>query len=140
MSKPVTSLKWLEARPHDYAWAWLWCMWPMIGVRYFVGVFSFWWFKQPQKVLLVLNYPSFIPFVLWYFPHLRLGEWVWQAETLNYNFSEMWAYVSTDSVGSVVALLPSVGHAITGRGLLAPLHFATGLALYYGLKKLFKRA
>ena len=72
----------------------------MIGIRFFVALLVFWVCKQPKKVLLISNYPSFVPFLLWYFPHLRLGEWVWQAERLNYTFKEMWHYVSTDPWGS----------------------------------------
>lgn len=115
-----------------YAWGWLWAVWPMIGIRYFMAVGFFAWFKMPQSVAFVVNYVAMGPFFLLYFPHLRLGEWVWQAERLDYNFKQMWDYVSTDPFGALFSLVPSIGHAITGWAILSPLHFATGYLVFWG--------
>jgi uncharacterized protein (DUF2062 family) len=129
-----------EVSLNVYAWGWLWSVWPMIGVRYVMAIAFFALFKMPQSVALITNYVAMVPFFLLYFPHLRLGEWLWGAERLNYNFSEMWDYVSTDPFGSVGALLPSIGHAITGWLVLTPLHFATGYAVFYVWFRVFKKS
>ena len=121
----------LSSKISSYAWAWAWLMWPMIGIRFFVALLMFWAFKQPKKILLLINYPSFVQFVLWYFPHLLLGEWIWRAERLDYNLQQMWDYVSTDPWGSIVSLLPSILHAITGWVILSPLHFVTGYLAFW---------
>jgi hypothetical protein len=128
----------LKAPVSVYAWGWVWAVWPMIGVRYLMAILFFALLKKPQSVALVTNYVAMVPFFLLYFPHLRLGEWLWQVERLDYNFSEMWDYVSTDPFGSIVALLPSIGHAITGWAVLVPLHFVVGYAVFYVLFKVIK--
>lgn len=133
------SLK-LEAPVSVYAWGWMWAVWPMIGVRHLMAIIFFAIFKMPQSVALITNYVAMAPFLLLYFPHLRLGEWLWQAEKLDYSFSEMWDYVSTDPFGSVVALIPSIGHAITGWFVLSPIHFAIGYGFFYLWFKVFKKA
>lgn len=115
---------------NPYAWGWLWAMWPMIGIRFFMGLGFFMISKKPKTIFVLTNQIGFVPFLFLYFPHLRLGEWVWQADRLNYTFKEMWDYVSTDPFGSLIALLPSIGHAITGWALLSPLHFATGYLIW----------
>jgi len=130
--KPQASVK-------VYAWGWMWALWPMIGVRHLMAIVFFWIFKMPQSVALITNYFAMVPFFLLYFPHLRLGEWIWKAERLNYNFSQMWDYVSTDPFGSVMALLPSIGHAITGWAVLTPLHFATGYVVFFLWFRVFKK-
>ena len=102
----------------------------MIGIRSLVGIFFFGLFKQPKKVWLITNQLGFVPFLLLYFPHLRLGEWLWRADRLNYTFKEMWDYVSTDPLGSLVSLVPSIMHALTGWLVLLPLHWLVGYALF----------
>ena len=123
----------------DYAWGWTWSMWPMIGVRTLLGGLFFAVFKKPKAVFLITNQIGFVPFLLLYFPHLRLGEFFWGAPRLDYSFKEMWIYVSTDPFGSVVALLPSIGHAITGWVLLLPLHFFAGYGFMYFVFKRYEK-
>ena len=129
----------------DFAWSWAWSLWPMIGIRFWLGIAVFAFFKQPQKLLILMNYVGLIPFVLMYFVHLRLGEKIWQAPALDYTLREMWDYVTTDPIGSLISLLPSILHAITGWGVLLPLYlvgfgvFGYALAKWKNQKKQLKK-
>ncbi len=122
----------------DVALGWTIGLWPMIGVRTLVQLAVFWPLKRSMTLMFVMNNISFLPFLLLYFPHLRLGEWLWQAERLDFGFMEMWHFVEADPLGSVAALLPSVGHAISGWATLAPLYFASvyGLSRWWLQRKL----
>ena len=113
----------------DIALGWALGLWPMIGVRTLVQLAVFWPLKRSTTLMVVTNNISFLPFLALYFPHLRLGEWLWQAERLDFTFIEMWRFVEADPLGSVAALLPSVGHAITGWAVLAPCYFLSAYAV-----------
>lgn len=136
LSKYAVLGKDIKENSLSYAWGWVWSMWPMIGIRTLLGGLFFGVFKKPKSIFLVTNQIGFIPFLLLYFPHLRIGEFLWKAERLDFSFREMWDYVAADPIGSLSALLPSIMHAITGWLVLAPVHFfGTYIVVYYLLKK-----
>lgn len=115
----------------DVALGWTIGLWPMIGIRTLLGIVVFGIFRRNKTILIATNQVSFLPFLLLYFPHLRLGELLFGAPRLGFGFVEMWNFVEADPWGSVIALLPSVGHAIVGWAVLAPLYY--GVA--YGVSR-----
>ncbi len=109
----------------DVALGWTIGLWPMIGIRTLLGLLIFLVFSRNKTLLVATNQISFLPFLLLYFAHLRLGEYLLGAPRLEFGFIEMWHFVEAHPINSVIALLPSVGHAIVGWAVLTPFYFAS---------------
>lgn len=106
-------------------------LWPMIGVRTILGGMGIWIFGYSQKIFWITNNFGFIPFLLLYFPHIRIGEWIFNAPRFLMSFADLWDYVALDPLGSVSSLLFTVGHAITGWVVLIPVYMLVFYSLAY---------
>ena len=108
---------------------------PVVGTTTVLCFFAAWALRLNQPIIQAVNFSSYALQLLLIFPFIRLGEWIFAAAPETRSLQELVAMAKADAFGTIRTLGATIGHAVVGWVLVAPLLTA---AIYFGTRPLFR--
>lgn len=102
---------------------------PIVGVTTALSFLAAWAFRLNQPIIQTINWSSYALQLLMIFPFIRLGEAIFRAPRLDLNLDQLVAMGRSDPLGTLSRMGATLGHAVVGWALVAPLIVA---AAYWG--------
>jgi hypothetical protein len=90
-----------------------------------------------QPIIQAINWSSYALQLLMILPFVRLGEWIFRAPRLGLSAEGFVAMAKADPFGTIVAVWPTLWHAVAAWAITMPLF---GAVVYFSLRPVLRSA
>jgi uncharacterized protein (DUF2062 family) len=104
---------------------------PVVGVTTIMSFLAAWLLRLNQPIIQAINWSSYALQLLMILPFVRLGEWMFRTPRLGLSAEGFVAMAKADPFGTIVAVWPTLWHAVAAWAITVPL---LGAVVYYSLR------
>jgi uncharacterized protein (DUF2062 family) len=104
---------------------------PVVGVTTVMSFLAAWLLRLNQPIIQAINWSSYALQLVMILPFVRLGEWIFRAPRLGLSAEAFVAMAKADPLGTLVAVWPTMWHAVAAWAFTAPL---LGAIVYYAVR------
>jgi uncharacterized protein (DUF2062 family) len=110
---------------------------PVVGVTTIMSFLAAWLLRLNQPIIQAINWSSYALQLLMILPFVRLGEWIFRAPRLGLSAEGFVAMAKADPFGTIVAVWPTLWHAVAAWAITMPLF---GAVVYFSLRPVLRSA
>jgi uncharacterized protein (DUF2062 family) len=110
---------------------------PVVGVTTILSFTAAWVLRLNQPIIQAINWSSYALQLLMILPFVRLGEWIFRAPRLGLSVEKVVAMGKADPLGTIVALWPTLWHAVAAWAIAMPLF---GALVYFSVRPAIRSA
>jgi uncharacterized protein (DUF2062 family) len=108
---------------------------PVVGVTTIMSFLAAWLLRLNQPIIQTINWSSYALQLLMILPFVRLGEWIFRAPRLGLSAEAFVAMAKADPFGTLVAVWPTMWHAVAAWAFTVPL---LGAIVYYSVRPVLR--
>jgi uncharacterized protein (DUF2062 family) len=110
---------------------------PVVGVTTILSFLAAWALRLNQPIIQAINWSSYALQLMMILPFVRLGEWIFRAPRLGLSVEKFVAMARADLLGTIVAVWPTLWHAVAAWAITVPLF---GAVVYYSVRPVIRSA